>query len=84
MSFARSIQRTPRPFDKDHASEIEARFSDLAPELRAVLSGAAGCSPYLKGLMEREEAWLREALAEEPGLGFASALVLEDGKLEAA
>ncbi len=34
--------------------------------------------------MEREEAWLRAALSEEPGVAFASALILEEGPLDVA
>jgi glutamate-ammonia-ligase adenylyltransferase len=42
------------------------RFAGLAPELRALLEGAAGCSPYLAGLMIREADWLEAALADRP------------------
>ncbi|HBZ42886.1 MAG TPA: glutamine-synthetase adenylyltransferase, partial [Maritimibacter sp.] len=84
MSFARHITRTPRPYDPDPAREIADRYDDLAPELRAVLVGAGGCSPYLKDLMEREEDWLREVLEEEPGVAFASALDLGEASLDVA
>ena len=47
MSFASQITRQPRAFDPDLGAECDALFEGLAPELRAVLAGAGGCSPYL-------------------------------------
>ncbi|MCB1407804.1 MAG: glutamine-synthetase adenylyltransferase [Rhodobacteraceae bacterium] len=64
--FLRRLTRTPLAHDLDASAEAQARFSDLAPELRDVLAGTAGCSPFLKGLMEREEVWLRAALSGAP------------------
>jgi glutamate-ammonia-ligase adenylyltransferase len=74
MSFASKITRTPRPFEPDAAQDVSERFSDLAPELVEVLSGTAGCSPYLKGLMEAEEDWLRAALTEAPDTAMERAM----------
>ncbi|MGR3363953.1 MAG: glutamine-synthetase adenylyltransferase, partial [Maritimibacter harenae] len=74
MSFASKITRTPRPFEPDAAQDVSERFSDLAPELVEVLSGTAGCSPYLKGLMETEEDWLRAALTEAPDTAMERAM----------
>jgi len=66
MSFAARMTRCPIPFEREHGADAAARFADLAPELVELLDGTGGCSPYLKGLMEREEAWLRATLAGEP------------------
>lgn len=41
-------------------------MSDLGPEMAPLIAGAAGCSPYLKGLLGREADWLRKVLAEVP------------------
>ncbi|KKK67357.1 hypothetical protein LCGC14_2954870, partial [marine sediment metagenome] len=71
MSFAQRLTRTPRPHEADFATEAAARFGDLAPELRDLLCGTAGCSPYLRGLMDRHEAWLRAALDQGPELAMA-------------
>jgi len=60
------LVRAPIPFDPDAGAETAARFADLAPELRALLAGTAGCSPFLKTLIEREPDWLRAALARPP------------------
>lgn len=88
MSLSGRITRVPRPHDPDRAGEIRALFSDLAPELVALLSGAGGCSPYLKGVMEREAEWLREALGQSPEAAFDALLghlgTVDDGELRVA
>ncbi len=66
MSFASRLTRCPIPHDPDRGADLAARFPGLAPELRALISGTAGCSPYLAGLMEREADWLAPALAGAP------------------
>lgn len=77
MSFASHITRSPRAFEPDQGEEIASTFSDLAPELVEVLSGAAGCSPFLMGLMQKEADWLREALSQDPDAAFDTALIIE-------
>ncbi|PZX18522.1 glutamate-ammonia-ligase adenylyltransferase [Palleronia aestuarii] len=66
MTLASRIIRVPNPFERDRAEEIGTLFSDQPGEVRALLSGTGGCSPYLKGLMEREAEWLRGALSTDP------------------
>ncbi|WP_319823625.1 glutamine-synthetase adenylyltransferase [Thalassovita sp.] len=62
MSFASRITRSPRPHDPDRGAEARALFPDLSPQVLAVLDGAAGCSPYLLTLMQKERDWLPQAL----------------------
>jgi len=76
MTFASRITRTPIAFDPDHGADIAALFGDLPPELLEVLVGTAGCSPYLKELMEKDPDWLREALSGTPEVAFQSAMQL--------
>lgn len=66
MSFSAKIRRSPIPFDRPAGADAVAPFAALPPETRSVLEGTAGCSPYLRGLMAREEAWLVEALSADP------------------
>ncbi len=80
--FAARITRAPIAHEADPAAEINARFSDLPPELRAVLAGTAGCSPYLRGLMEQQEAWLRAALTQSPETAFQEAMAQIAGEDE--
>ena len=61
-TFASRLIRQPRPHDASAAADTGLRFADLAPELTGFLAATAACSPYLAGLMAREEAWLRAAL----------------------
>ncbi|MCC5989572.1 MAG: glutamine-synthetase adenylyltransferase [Pararhodobacter sp.] len=64
--FAARLTRAPLAHDRQASDDIARGFADLAPELRELLAGTAGCSPFLKALMEREGDWLREALAGAP------------------
>ncbi|RVT85192.1 glutamine-synthetase adenylyltransferase [Rhodobacteraceae bacterium CCMM004] len=88
MTFAHRLSRRPRAVDPDRGAEASALFPDLPEAVRDLLHGAAGSSPYLKGLMEREAAWLEAALGGAPEaalddiLAAAGALddrVLSDG-----
>jgi [glutamine synthetase] adenylyltransferase / [glutamine synthetase]-adenylyl-L-tyrosine phosphorylase len=72
--FAARITRHPIAFDAAAAQEVAASFADLAPELSGLLASSAACSPYLKGLMQREAGWLRPALAGSPEAAVAEAL----------
>jgi len=49
----------------------------MATEIRALLEGTAGCSPYLAGLMIREADWLETALAVAPEAALDDALALD-------
>ena len=64
--FASRLNRSPIAFDAAAGADVAGQFADLAPELRGLLAGTAGCSPYLRGLMGREAEWLRAALAGAP------------------
>jgi glutamate-ammonia-ligase adenylyltransferase len=66
MSFAARLTRAPIAYDAEAGAEMAADFGDLAPELRALIAGVAGCSPHLKAVMAREGDWLRAALSGEP------------------
>jgi glutamate-ammonia-ligase adenylyltransferase len=56
------LVRLPIPHDPEAGTEAAAALADLAAPLRALVAGAAGCSPFLRDLLRREEAWLRGAL----------------------
>ena len=66
MNFTSQLTRHPIPFDAARGEDACALFPDLAPELRPLIEGTGGCSPYLLGLMGREQAWLSEALTRDP------------------
>lgn len=79
MTFASRLTRCPIPHDPARAEEPRARFAGLAPELRALVEGTAGCSPYLAGLMTREADWIEAALAGSPEDALGDALALGEG-----
>ncbi|MCV3271027.1 [protein-PII] uridylyltransferase family protein [Roseobacter sinensis] len=62
MSLAAEMTRCPRAFDPERGAEGVAALPGLTPELRALVHGAAGSSPYLLSLVQREAEWLMEAL----------------------
>lgn len=74
MTFARRLTRFPIAHDAAAASEVIAAFGDDDKGLQMLLAGAAGCSPYLHGLMIKEADWLRTILAQSPEAGLADAL----------
>ena len=62
MSFTNRITRQPRPFDPAIGADAVSRVPGLDPALVPLITGAAGCSPYLAGLLSREGGWLSEAV----------------------
>lgn len=62
--FATRITRAPLAHDPRAGADAAAPF-DPGP-LRDLITGAAGCAPYLAGLIGRERAWLDGALTLAP------------------
>ena len=83
--FAARMTRAPHPFDTDRGAEVAGLFGDLSSEMRALLRGVGGSSPYLKGLLEKERDWIAPALARPPEDVlddlFADLDAVEDGNL---
>jgi glutamate-ammonia-ligase adenylyltransferase len=82
VSFAARITRHPIPFAPERGAEALEHVRDLAPEVRPLIEGAAGCAPYLADLLRKEGAWLSPALAEPPEDTLA-ALIGEASDLDA-
>ena len=78
-AFAARLSRSPIAFDREAAADMGRAFADLPPEVAGLLAATAGCSPYLKGLMGREGAWLRGALAGAPEAAMAEVLAAPVG-----
>jgi glutamate-ammonia-ligase adenylyltransferase len=72
-TFAARMTRHPLPHDPA-AAQAAAGLADLGPELRPLLEGAAGSSPFLSGLMTREAGWLRVALDLSPETALQAVL----------
>lgn len=72
--FASRINRHPRAFDTDRGQEIAQRFDTMPPEVKEILIGAGGSSPYLFSLMEKEQDWLCDTLTRSPEDAFTDIL----------
>ena len=66
MSFASHLTRHPIPHDRDRGADALAHLPGIAPELRPLIEGTGGCSPYLLSLMGKERDWITEALTMDP------------------
>jgi len=64
MSFASEITRTPIPHNAMRGEEVVAHFPKQDAQLRALINGAAGCSPYLATIMTRQSDWLIAAFKD--------------------
>lgn len=62
MSFASRLTRHPIPFDPSLAADTLSGLGWVDGDVADLLSGSAGCSPYLAGLMTQHGAWLEQAL----------------------
>ncbi|SIS90649.1 glutamate-ammonia-ligase adenylyltransferase [Roseivivax lentus] len=62
MTFASRMTRCPRPFDADHGRDGRAAAPWADGAIADLIEGAAGSSPYLKSLVEKETDWLQTAL----------------------
>ena len=72
MSFASRLTRCPIPFDADRGRDAVSAFADLPPELRALIEGTGGCSPYLSELLRKEAEWIRAPLLGDPEAALAA------------
>ena len=80
MDFSSRITRLPRAHDPDQGAEARALFPELPEGLANLIEGAAGSSPYLKSLIEKEKEWLPRALENpEAGLDTVFADLRETG-----
>ena len=53
-------------------------FADAPENLKALISGVAGCSPYLRNLLTREHDWLATVLDRDPDQVIADVLAAVD------
>lgn len=58
MNFTSRITRCPHAFDPDRGADAAAGFADLPKPILDLITGAAGCSPYLAELLRREGDWI--------------------------
>ncbi len=70
-SLIARLTAAPRALDADSGAAVAERFD---PALRPLIAGAAGSSPYLARLIDREGDWLAEAAARAPEAALAEIL----------
>ena len=68
------LTRCPIPHEPERGAEVAALFPDLTPDLRELICGTAGCSPYLAALTTAEARWIGAALSRSPEDALADAL----------
>ncbi len=64
MSFFNEINTSPIAFDVERALEAQSLFPELRGVAQELIGAAAGSSPYLWFLLQREGEWLRESGAQ--------------------
>lgn len=72
--FASRITRSPHAFEAERGAEARALIG-ISGAIGDLIEGTAGCSPFLKGLIEKEAEWLRPVLADQtPEVAFNQVL----------
>ena len=71
MSFETRITRLPTAFDSERGDDALALVPGLSGDLNKLVHGTAGCSPYLKSLIEKEKDWLPGAF-DDPEAALAT------------
>lgn len=66
MALSNLIRSCPLVHDHARGAEAVAGLPWADGAMRELLEGIASCSPYLAGLMQREGAWLEEAVSRPP------------------
>ncbi|WP_208351849.1 glutamine-synthetase adenylyltransferase [Pseudaestuariivita rosea] len=61
MSFIKRMTRCPAAYDPDQGHDVLGLFDHLPNELKELVKGTAGCSPYLKSLIQKEADWIAAA-----------------------
>ena len=77
------MTRQPRPHDAERGADARTNAAWAEGAIGDLLAGAAGCSPYLAGLIRRESGWLETAVqdpeaARDDVLQSAGALPLDN------
>ncbi len=82
MPFSARMTRAPIAHSPDRAADALEHVHGVAPDLRELLQGATGSSPFFADLIRKEGHWLSHALEEEPE-DVVAALIDETGTLDA-
>lgn len=73
-AFAPRITRCPIPYDLAMGRDAAVPFADMPAPMVDLITGAAGCSPYLKDLLHKQGAWWQAAAQMAPQAALADVL----------
>lgn len=63
MSFTGNITRYPIPHNAERGDEVSDLFADQPDDIKSLINGTAGCSPYLSTVIKRQADWLKAAFS---------------------
>jgi len=66
MTFQDTITTTPIPYDLERAAETATLLGLTSGKTYDLIAGTAGCSPYLRSLLVKEQDWVQTILSQEP------------------
>lgn len=78
-----TTQMLPIPYDSDRAAEVAPLYAGAPGDWPAIIEGVAGCSPFLKDILERQVAWMGPALTAPEAAFDALFADLRSAPLEA-
>ncbi len=74
MSLENQITTAPIPFEKELGTETAVLCGQVNDAIYNLITGVAGCSPYLRGLMHKESEWLANIWDQTPETVFRAVL----------
>ncbi len=74
MTFTSRITRLPHAYDPTRGADVAKAFENMTAKVVDLITGAAGCSPYLADLLRSEADWITDAL-DDPERAVADLLV---------
>ncbi len=74
MNTLYDVTTAPIPYSPERGQEARALFAEFPDNLRNLIAGTAGCSPYLDQLLKREADWLKSSAQLDLDRVFASIL----------
>ncbi len=74
MSLENQITTAPIPFEKELGTETAVLCGQGNDAIYNLITGVAGCSPYLRGLMHKESEWLANIWDQTPETVFRAVL----------
>ncbi len=75
MITLENVTAGPIPYNEIRGAEARAMFEGFPKNLRDLVEGTAGCSPYLDLLMRREADWLRDIVGRDIDTVFREILL---------